>query len=120
MGTVFEARHLRLGHRVAIKVLGTELRDYPELVTRFEREARAAGALSSPHAVRVLDIDVTEDATPYIVMELLSGRDLARILEHEGPQPPARAVRFILEACDAIAEAHRLGIIHRDLKPSNL
>ncbi len=120
MGTVFEARHLRLGHRVAIKVLGSELRDYPELVTRFEREARAAGALSSRHAVRVFDIDMTEDATPFIVMELLGGCDLARILEREGPQPVRRAVRWVIEACDAIAEAHRLGIIHRDIKPSNL
>ena len=120
MGTVFEARHLRLGHRVAIKVLGSELRDYPELVTRFEREARAAGSLTSVHAVRVFDIDMTEDATPFIVMELLSGSDLARILESEGPQPVPRAVKWVVEACDAIGEAHRLGIIHRDIKPSNL
>ncbi len=120
MGTVFEARHLRLGHRVAIKVLGSELRDYPELVARFEREARAASALSSPHAVRVLDIDLTEDGTPYIVMELLSGCDLAHVVETDGAQPIGRAVRWVLQACDAIAEAHRLGIVHRDLKPSNL
>jgi serine/threonine-protein kinase len=120
MGTVFEARHIRLGHRVAIKVLGSELRDYPELVTRFEREARAAGSLTSRHAVRVFDIDMTEDATPFIVMELLSGQDLARIIEREGPQPVPRAVRWVIEACDAISEAHSLGIVHRDLKPSNL
>jgi eukaryotic-like serine/threonine-protein kinase len=120
MGIVFEARHVRLGQRVAIKVLGQALRDYPELVARFEREARAAGELSSPHAVRVFDIDATEDGTPYMVMELLSGRDLAHVLESEGPQPVGRAVRWLLEACDAIAEAHRLGIVHRDLKPSNL
>ena len=120
MGTVFEARHIRLGHRVAIKVLGSELRDYPELVTRFEREARAAGSLTSRHAVRVFDIDMTEDATPFIVMELLSGQDLARILEREGPQPIQRAVQWVIEACDAISEAHSLGIVHRDLKPSNL
>ena len=120
MGTVFEARHRRLGQRVAIKVLGSDLRDYPELVTRFEREARAAGALTSRHAVRVFDIDVTEDGTPFIVMELLSGADLARIVERDGPVSPARAARWVIEACDAIAEAHALGIIHRDIKPSNL
>jgi serine/threonine-protein kinase len=120
MGTVFEARHLRLGHHVAIKVLGSQLLDYPELVTRFDREARAASSLTSRHAVRVFDIDMTEDATPFIVMELLSGRDLARVVETEGPQPIGRAARWIIEACDAIAEAHRLGIIHRDVKPSNL
>jgi serine/threonine-protein kinase len=120
MGVVFEARHIRLGQRVAIKVLGSALREYPELVERFEREARAAGSLTSAHAVRVFDIDVTDDGTPFIVMELLAGRDLSTIVERDGPQPVARSVRWVIEACDAIAEAHRLGIIHRDLKPSNL
>jgi serine/threonine-protein kinase len=120
MGVVFEARHIRLGQRVAIKVLGSALREYPELVERFEREARAAGSLTSTHAVRVFDIDATEDGTPFIVMELLAGRDLSSIVECDGPQPVSRAVRWLIEACDAIAEAHRLGIIHRDLKPSNL
>lgn len=120
MGVVFEARHIRLGQRVAIKVLGSALREYPELVERFEREARAAGSLTSAHAVRVFDIDATDDGTPFIVMELLAGRDLSTIVERDGPQPVARSVRWLIEACDAIAEAHRLGIIHRDLKPSNL
>ncbi len=120
MGVVFEARHIRLGQRVAIKVLGSALREYPELVERFEREARAAGSLTSAHAVRVFDIDATEDGTPFIVMELLAGRDLSAIVDRDGPQPVSRSVRWLIEACDAIAEAHRLGIIHRDLKPSNL
>ena len=120
MGIVFEARHVRLGQRVAIKVLGSGLREHPELVQRFEREARAAGSLTSAHAVRIFDIDATEDGTPFIVMELLAGRDLARVVELEGPQAVARASRWLIEACDAIAEAHRLGIVHRDLKPSNL
>ena len=120
MGTVFEGRHIKIGQRVAIKVLGSELREYPELVERFEREARACGSLSSAHAVRILDIDATEDGTPFIVMELLKGQDLSQLLERDGPQPVARAVGWVMEACDAIAEAHRLGIIHRDLKPSNL
>ena len=120
MGTVFEACHIRLDQRVAIKVLGSALVGHPELVQRFEREARACGSLSSAHAVRIFDIDATEDGTPFIVMELLAGRDLSQILEREGPQPVARSVRWVIEACDAIAEAHRLGIIHRDLKPSNL
>jgi serine/threonine-protein kinase len=120
MGTVFEARHVRLGHRVAIKVLGAALRDHPDLVKRFEREARAAFALSSPHAARVFDIDTTADGTPFMVMELLSGRDLAKIVTERGPQPIGLAARWVIEASDAIGEAHRLGIIHRDIKPSNL
>jgi len=120
MGTVFEARHTRLGHRVAIKILGDELRVHPELVRRFEREARAAGALTSPHAVRVFDIDQTDDGTPFMVMELLRGRDLSHLIEQDGAQSVGMSVRWIIEACDAIAEAHRLGIVHRDIKPSNL
>jgi serine/threonine-protein kinase len=120
MGTVFEARHVRLGHRVATKVLGAALRDHPDLVKRFEREARDVGALSSPHAARVFDIDTTADGTPFMVMELLSGRDLAKIVAERGPQPIGLAVRWVIEASDAIREAHRLGIIHRDIKPSNL
>lgn len=120
MGTVFEARHRRLGHHVAIKVLGEDLRLQPELVKRFEREARAAGALSSPHAVKVYDIDQTDDGTPFMVMELLHGRDLAHIVEHDGAQAVGDSVRWVIEACDAIGEAHRLGIVHRDIKPSNL
>jgi len=120
MGTVFRARHLRLGHRVAIKVLGSDLRGSEELVGRFDREARAASALSSPHAVRIFDVDATDDGTPFMVMELLQGRDLAQVLIDDGPLPIGRAVRFVIEACDAVAEAHRLGIVHRDLKPSNL
>ncbi|MBX3210548.1 MAG: serine/threonine protein kinase, partial [Labilithrix sp.] len=120
MGTVFEARHARMGHRVAIKVLGEDVRCHPELAKRFEREARAAGALSSPHAVRVHDIDQTEDGTPFMVMELLTGRDLAHVVENDGAQPIGACVRWVVEACDAIGEAHRLGIVHRDIKPSNL
>src|SRR3954453_11444384 len=91
MGTVFEARHIRLGQRVAIKVLGSALREFPELVQRFEREARACVALSSAHAVRIIDIDTIEDGTPFIVMELLSGRDLGEIVERQGPQPVSRS-----------------------------
>lgn len=120
MGTVFEARHTKLGQRVAIKVLGEDLRMYPELVRRFEREARAASALSSPHAVRVFDIDQTADGTPFFVMEMLTGHDLSDVVTNDGPQPVGLAVRWLIEASDAIAEAHRLGIIHRDIKPSNL
>ncbi|MBS2014936.1 MAG: serine/threonine protein kinase [Deltaproteobacteria bacterium] len=120
MGIVVAARHRRMGQHVAIKVLGSALREYPELVARFEREARAAGSLTSPHVARVFDIDTTEDGTPYMVMELLLGKDLGDILESEGPLDPARAIRYLLEACEAIAEAHERGIIHRDIKPSNL
>jgi serine/threonine-protein kinase len=121
MGLVFEASHLRVpGLRLAIKLLAEDLRGQQELVSRFEREAAAASSLTSLHAVKVFDYDVAVDGRPFIVMELLQGKDLGAVLDEDGPQPVARAVDWILQASDAIAEAHDLGIVHRDIKPSNL
>jgi serine/threonine protein kinase len=117
MGIVLAARHLELGTRVALKLLrGGDPTDAP----RFLREAQAASRLESEHVARVIDVGRTAQGTPFIVMEYLSGTDLARrILEH-GPIPIETAVGYVLEACEAVAEAHSLGIVHRDLKPSNL
>ena len=119
MGVVFQAEHIRLGQSVAIKMLRPHARQ-PEFVARFAREARAAGQLRSAHAVRVMDVAETDSGLPYMVMELLEGRDLARELENRGRLPPQEAVDYVLEASEAMIEAHSLGIIHRDLKPSNL
>jgi serine/threonine-protein kinase len=120
MGVVYEAKHLRLGHSVAIKMLLPDLAQEEEAVTRFDREARAAAQLQSLHATHVFDVDTLDDGTPYIVMEFLHGRDLADELAERGPLPIGTAVDYVLQACDAMSEAHRLGIVHRDLKPSNL
>jgi serine/threonine-protein kinase len=120
MAVVFEARHSKLGHRVALKLLSRELRDKPDLVARFEREARAAARLESPHVCRVLDIDVSDDGRPYIVMEYLEGRDLEQLIRYRAPIPWPESVVYIIEACAAVSVAHRAGIIHRDLKPANL
>ncbi len=120
MGMVVAARHLRLDQRVAIKVLKPECLARPELVERFAREARAAAKLKSDHVVRILDVDDQDDGAPFIVMEYLEGRDLAEIVKADGALPIARAVDYLLEACEALAEAHALGLIHRDLKPANL
>ena len=117
MGIVIAARHLELGKRVALKLL--RRRDATD-VPRFLREAQAASRLESEHVARVLDVGRTEDGTPYIVMEHLNGSDLARRLVEHGPLPVATATAYVLEASEAIAEAHALGIVHRDLKPSNL
>ena len=120
MGVVVEARHLVLNQRVAIKFLVSERIDRPDAVHRFVQEARAAVQIQSEHVVRVLDVAVMDGGPPYIVMERLDGRDLATWLREEGPLPLGQAVDFVLQACEAIAESHRLGIIHRDLKPANL
>ncbi len=116
MGVVFAARHLELGKRVALKVLRGGKGDE----ARFLREARAAARLESEHVARVLDVGRLDDGTPFIAMEHLSGVDLARRLLEGGPLRVDEAVGYLLEACEAIAEAHALGIVHRDLKPSNL
>lgn len=120
MGVVYEARHRRLGHRVAIKVLREHERTVDELVTRFEREARAAARLRSPNTARVHDVDALDDGTPFMVMEYLEGVDLDVELAERGRLPIDEAVDYALQACSAVAEAHALGITHRDLKPHNL
>ena len=120
MGIVYEAIHTRLGQRVALKMLLPDLAESIHAVARFEREARAAVHLKSQHVARVFDVDALADGAPYIVMELLEGRDLAAELEQRGPLPIAEAVDYVLEACEAMSEAHRMGIVHRDIKPGNL
>ena len=119
MGVVVAARHRELGDEVALKFLQPSSTDRPESVARFGREARTATRITSEHAVRVHDVGVI-DGAPFIVMECLTGEDLARVIKRRGPLPPVEAVDLLLQACEAIAEAHTLGIVHRDLKPANL
>jgi tRNA A-37 threonylcarbamoyl transferase component Bud32 len=120
MGVVFEAEHLLLRKKVAIKFLRSAVLALPEARTRFEREARASVRMRGRHVVRVLDVDSDAEGRPYIVMEHLNGRDLETELRARGRLPIAEAVDWLLQACEAVAEAHAAGIIHRDLKPSNL
>ncbi len=120
MGTVFLAEHLRLGQRIALKLLNPSSRGRALLAARFAREARLAAQIPSDHVVRILDVDDTDQGDPFFAMEYLSGSDLADILKQNGPLPVADAVDYVLQACEALAAAHELGIIHRDIKPANL
>jgi eukaryotic-like serine/threonine-protein kinase len=120
MGVVVAAMHEQLGQRVAIKMLLQEAKASPNAIARFMREARAAASIRGEHVARVLDVGELEGGAPYIVMEYLEGRDLSETLSKDGPLPVEEAVSYVLQACEAIAEAHAAGIIHRDLKPSNL
>jgi eukaryotic-like serine/threonine-protein kinase len=120
MGVIVEAEHAALGQRVAIKFLLPEAGSQGELVERFLREARSAARLQSDHVVRVFDIGTDERGAPFMVMELLSGRDLGDEIEARGALPVPEAVGYLVEALDAIVEAHAAGIVHRDLKPGNL
>ncbi len=120
MGVVYEAIHTRLRQRVALKfLLPADLEDL-EALARFEREARASAALTSPHIVRVVDVGKTAQGLPFIVMEYLEGYDLAVRLRQGARVPAGEVVDLVLQACAAMAEAHAAGIVHRDLKPSNL
>jgi tRNA A-37 threonylcarbamoyl transferase component Bud32 len=120
MGVVVEARHLDLDQRVALKFLLAHRAGHEELHGRFLREARAAGCLRTPHVTRVSDVGRLDSGAPYMVMELLDGRDLEATLRERGRLPVAEAVEYILQTCEAVAEAHHNGIVHRDLKPANL
>jgi serine/threonine-protein kinase len=120
MGVVVSALHLQLDERVALKFLLPEALANPEAVARFAREARAAVKIKSVHVARVSDVGTLETGAPYMVMEFLHGQDLSAVLRDRGPLPYPDAVEFVLQACEALSEAHALGIVHRDLKPANL
>ncbi|MBM4361824.1 MAG: serine/threonine protein kinase, partial [Deltaproteobacteria bacterium] len=123
MGLVVAARYQTLGQRVAIKVLqldGAPGEQSAVSATRFLREAQAAARLTSDHVVRVHDVGQLTGGSPFMVMELLAGEDLASLVERLGPAPLDVAVDFVLQAADALGEAHAQGIVHRDVKPANL
>jgi serine/threonine-protein kinase len=120
MGVVLAARHEGLNTNVAIKLLREVALEHTDVVGRFMREARAAVSLRSEHVARVFDVGKLDDGRPFIVMERLEGSDLGEVIEKGPLLPVPTAVDYVLQACEAIAEAHRAGIVHRDLKPKNL
>jgi len=120
MGVVVAGFHLELDQPVAIKFLVTESGLESEGAERFRREARAAAKIHSEHVARVFDIGLLDERVPYMVMELLNGNDLEHEIDRRGALPVAEATGYLLQAIDAVAEAHSAGIVHRDLKPTNL
>ena len=125
MGEVWVARHLRLGRPVAIKMIRPDLlardtRSHETAIARFEREATATAALSSPHTVAIHDFGVTPDGAFYYVMELLEGLSLDTLVRRFGPIAPPRTVELIRQVCHSLGEAHASGLIHRDIKPANI
>ncbi|WP_437726691.1 serine/threonine-protein kinase [Sorangium sp. So ce861] len=120
MGTVLAARHRELGELFAIKLLLPQALANTNATERFVREARAAVRLKGDHVVRVHDVGKLETGAPYMVMEHLVGSDLQQVVLDRGPLPVDEAVDYVLQACEAVAEAHAHGIVHRDLKPANL
>jgi serine/threonine protein kinase len=120
MARVLLATHVLLGHQVCIKQMHSNLAQDPECVARFMREARASASLKSPNAIRVQDVGVSRSGVPYMIMERLDGCNLHDLVQDNGPRSAADVAIFILDACDAIGEAHTNGVVHRDIKPANL
>jgi len=120
MGVVVAARHVELGELFALKFLLPNFREDPEVARRFAREARTGIRVKNEHVARVFDVGTLADGAPYMVMEHLTGRDLSNIIEARGRLPLEEAVDLLLQACEALCDAHSLGIVHRDLKPANL
>jgi eukaryotic-like serine/threonine-protein kinase len=120
MGAVYKALHMHFQEMRALKVISTKLASDKTFVKRFEQEAILARRLQHPNAVRVDDIDETEDGQPFIVMEYIEGRSLRKAIAAEGPMPPRRVSSIIRQVASALDAAHRLRIVHRDIKPENI
>ncbi len=120
MGVVVAATHLELDQLVALKFILPQALAGAGNVERFMREARAAVRLKSEHVARVYDVGRDGEDRPFMVLELLEGMDLAKLSKQKGSLPVADAVEYLLQACEALVEAHAAGIVHRDLKPQNL
>ncbi len=120
MGLVYEAEHVEIGRRVAVKVLHAMFTRQTEVVARFRSEARAATRIGHPHIIDVFDSGTTVEGAVYFVMEHLQGHDLSQLVEETGPLPAQRSITIAREICQALMAAHKAGILHRDLKPENV
>jgi serine/threonine-protein kinase len=125
-GEVLRAEHELLARQAAIKLVRPELLgarseiEIKTLLRRFEREAQATAALSSPHSIQLFDFGSANDGSFYYVMELLAGRDLESLVRDFGPVPADRAVYLLRQVCHSLADAHARGMVHRDVKPANI
>ena len=120
MGAVWVAEHLALRTQVVVKFIASNLKDSKEATERFSREAAAAAQVKSPHVVQTFDHGFTTDGIPYIVMELLEGRDLGAYLDQEHRAPAKVVIEIVAQLARALDRAHERGIVHRDIKPGNI
>jgi len=120
MGVVYKARHVTFNEVCAIKIVNDVIAGDANFLQRFQKEAVVTRKLRHPNAVRVDDFDYTEDGRPFIVMELVEGKNIGEILQEQGPFRVLRAVRITMQVAQALGVAHKLGVVHRDIKPGNI
>ena len=120
MGEVYEAAHERLAHRYAVKFLHPAVREHPEALPRFMREAQVTSRLRHPGIVSVVDFNTLPGGAAYLVMEYLEGESLGKLLARTGPLPLARVVDITDQLSSALTAAHLQGVVHRDMHPQNV
>jgi len=121
MGTVFLGEHVRLGRKAAVKILRPDAREHPEVASRLRSEARAMMRICHPGVVQIIDQDVLEDGTGFLIMEYLPGQSLReRLRQSDGGLPLQVSLRILQQTAAAMAAAHAAGVIHRDLSPANI
>lgn len=120
MGLVFEAKDLRLGRDVALKLIKPELYGMAEIHARFTQEAKALAGIEHPGVISIFDSGELEDGSAFMVMELLKGLDLGTLIARHGPGAPAQVACLLRQGAAGLAAVHRTGVVHRDLKPANI
>jgi hypothetical protein len=120
MGEVHLAEHVLLRRPCAIKLIAPAKAGDPQALARFEREVQATAKLTHWNTIEIYDYGRTAEGIFYYVMEYLPGMTLQQVVEMHGPLPPDRVIHLIMQACDALQEAHDHGLVHRDIKPANI
>ena len=120
MGAVYLGEHVKMGLKVAIKVMAQAIASDPDAIARFNREAKNAARIKHPNVCAIHDFGETPDGLIYLAMEFIEGESLTDLLKREGALSPQRAVSILRQCSEALQSAHDLGIAHRDLKPDNI